>query len=576
MSGRMDELCLQSGRPALRWRRALRTATGESMGSSVDGWNFAELWEEVASRFGASPALVQGGRRITWSELDRRADGLAQHLLSRGAEHQDKVALYLYNSPEYLEGCVAAFKAGLVPLNTNYRYLDDELLYLWDNADATTVVFHGTFAERIEAIRDRLPKVANWLWVDDESGSCPAWATPYEDAVSTPAGARVSGPWGRSGDDILMIYTGGTTGMPKGVMWRQDDIIRAICRTGNALLGDDPGDVGGAAGAIAALEGPGAPGLPACPLMHGTGWLTANMFLTQGGSVVCLESRHFDAVELFDTIERERVGALSIVGDAFSRPMLRALDAEPDRWDLSSLVLITSSGVMWSESSKKALLAHHPGMLLIDSFSSSEALGMGQSVSAAGAEERTAHFALGEGARVFDEDGRPVEPGSGVKGRVAVPGHVPVGYYKDPEKSAATFIEHDGTRYSMPGDYATVEADGSITLLGRGSVCINTGGEKVFPEEVEEALKLHDSVTDAVVVGVPDEKFGQAITAVVQPASGSVDESELIAHVKEHLAHYKAPKAVLTIDDIGRAPNAKVDYKRLTQYALDELGIEAS
>ena len=544
-------------------------------GSTTNGWNFADLWEEVAARFPDSPAQIQGERHITWSEFDRRADGLAKYLLDHGAEHQDKVALYLYNSPEYLEGCFGAFKAGLVPLNTNYRYLDDELLYLWENADATTVVFHGTFAERIEAIRSRLPKVVNWLWVDDGTEACPTWATPYEEAVGTASGGRVHGPWGRSGDDILMIYTGGTTGMPKGVMWRQDDIIGALCRTGNALLGEDPDAVGGAAGAIAGLEGPGAPGLPACPLMHGTGWLTANMYLTQGGSVVCLESRHLDVVELLDTIEREGVGALSIVGDTFSRPIIKALDAEPDRWDLSSLMLITSSGVMWSEASKKALLGHHPGMILIDSFSSSEALGMGQSVSAAGSEERTAHFSLGAGAMVFDDDGKPVEPGSGVRGRVAVPGHVPIGYYKDPEKSAATFIQHDGIRYSMPGDYATVEADGSITLLGRGSVCINTGGEKVFPEEVEEALKLHDSVTDAVVVGVPDDKFGQAITAVVQPSNGSIDESALIAHVKEHLAHYKAPKRVLTIDDIGRAPNAKVDYKAMTAYALDQLGISA-
>jgi fatty-acyl-CoA synthase len=214
-------------------------------------------------------------------------------------------------------------------------------------------------------------------------------------------------------------------------------------------------------------------------------------------------------------------------------------------------------------------------MRLIDSFSSSEALGMGQSVSAAGAEEKTAHFTLGANAAVFDDDGNPVEPGSGVKGRVAVPGHVPIGYYKDPEKSAATFIEHDGVRYSMPGDYATVEADGSITLLGRGSVCINTGGEKVFPEEVEEVLKLDDSVADAVVVGVPDEKFGEAITAVVEPADGTIDEAALIAHVKEHLAHYKAPRSVVAIDTIGRAPNAKVDYKRMKAYALGRLGIDA-
>jgi len=292
--------------------------------------------------------------------------------------------------------------------------------------------------------------------------------------------------------------------------------------------------------------------------------------------VVLLEDRHLDVEELLDTIERERVGALTIVGDAFAKPILRVLDANEGRWDLSSLALITSSGVMWSEASKQGLLRHHPGMLLIDSFSSSEAIGLGQSVSAAGAEERTAHFSLGAGAKVITDDGQEVAPGSGERGRVAVPGHQPIGYYKDPEKSAATFITFEGVRYSMPGDYATVEADGTITLLGRGSVCINTGGEKVFPEEVEEILKTHPEVHDAVVVGVPDEKFGEAITGVVEPAPGaSPGADELIAHVKAALAHYKAPKTVLFVDTIGRAPNGKVDYRRMKQHALDELGIDA-
>jgi acyl-CoA synthetase (AMP-forming)/AMP-acid ligase II len=540
----------------------------------MPGWNFADLWERIAQRFGDSDALVQGTRRISWAGMDRRANGLASHLLEAGAGQQDKVALYLYNCPEYMEASFAAYKAGLVPVNTNYRYLDDELAYLWDNADAVAVIFHSAFSDRVDAVRSRVPKVRTWIWVDDGHGSCPEWATPYEEA-SLEASGRTEAPWGRSGDDILMIYTGGTTGMPKGVMWRQDDLIRATCSTGNALLAEDPESVGGVEAAIGELAGPGMPGLPACPLMHGTGWFTANIYLTQGGSVVCLQDRHLDVVELLDTVEREGVGAVTIVGDAFAKPIIRALDADPGRWDLSSLVLMTSSGVMWSEQAKKRLLGHHPTMMLIDSFSSSEALGMGQSVSAAGAEEKTAHFTLGANAAVFDDDGNPVEPGSGVKGRVAVPGHVPIGYYKDPEKSAVTFIEHDGVRYSMPGDYATVEADGSITLLGRGSVCINTGGEKVFPEEVEEVLKLDASVADAVVVGVPDEKFGEAITAVVEPADGNIDEAALIAHVKEHLAHYKAPRSVVAIDTIGRAPNAKVDYKRMTAYALDQLGIDA-
>ncbi|MFN8053014.1 MAG: acyl-CoA synthetase [Acidimicrobiales bacterium] len=541
----------------------------------MSGWNFAEIWERIADKFPDATAQIHGDVRYTWAQFDRRADGVARFLLDAGAGHQDKVALYLYNSPEYMETSYACYKASLVPVNTNYRYIDDELVYLWDNADAVAVVFHGEFVPTIERIRDRVPGVRTWLWVDDGNGPCPDWATPYEVAAATETD-RVSAPEGRSGDDILMIYTGGTTGMPKGVMWRQDDLIKATCTTGLPILAGDAEEVGYEA-VLEALPQPGAPGLPACPMMHGTGWFTTNIFLVQAGSVVSLVDRRLNVEEILDTVEREGVGAMTIVGDAFAKPIVKVLDANPGRWDLSSLFLVTSSGVMWSEPVKHAMLAHNPNMFLIDVFSSSEAIGLGQSVSSAGGEAGTAKFLLGENARVLTEDGRDVEPGSGEKGRVAVQGHTPIGYYKDPEKSAATFLQIDGKRYSMPGDWATVEADGTISLLGRGSVCINTGGEKVFPEEVEEALKLHDTVNDAVVVGVPDDKFGQSITAVVEAAPGStIDEQALREHVKAHLAHYKAPKRVLEVDTIGRAPNGKVDYKRHLTWALDQLGIEPS
>jgi fatty-acyl-CoA synthase len=537
------------------------------------GWNLAEIWERIADKFPDATAQVQGNRRSSWQEFDRRADGLAATLLAAGAEHQDKVALYLYNCPEYLEGVYAAFKASLVPVNTNYRYVADELAYLWDNADAVAVVFHGVFVDTIAPMRSRVPKVRTWLWVDDGSGPCPDWATPYEEAAATPTG-RVTGSQPRSGDDILMIYTGGTTGMPKGVMWRQDDLIRATCSTGLPQLLSDPEEVGGHDGLVASLTSPGSPGLPACPLMHGTGWFTAHIYLCMAGSVVTLLDRKFNVIELLDTIEREHVGALTIVGDAFAKPILNALDAEPGRWDLSHLALISSSGVMWSEAVKQGLLRHQPNMLLVDAFSSSEAIGLGQSTSVAGLEAGTAKFKLGENAIVVAEDGSLVQPGSGETGRVAVGGTTPIGYYKDPEKTAATFVTIDGKRYSMPGDWATVEADGTINLLGRGSVCINTGGEKVFPEEVEEALKEHPSVYDAVVVGVPDDKFGEAIAAVVQPKEGSeLDPTDVIAHVRVHLAAYKAPKRILPVDSIGRAANGKVDYARWKAYAREEIGV---
>ena len=534
------------------------------------GWNFADVFEAIAEVQPEAQAQVQGSNRTTWADFDRRADGVARSLLDAGVAQQDKVALYLHNAPEYLETCFAAWKAGLVPFNTNYRYTEDELAYLWDNADAVACVFHATFTPTIEAIRDRVPDIATWLWVDDGTGPCPDWASPYEAAAES-SDQRVTPPWGRSGDDLLMLYTGGTTGMPKGVMWRQDDLFRTVNGATNPCYGPDP-DLDTVRSMV--LDQESRPvGLPACPLMHGTGWFNMLIIFTTGGSCVCLESRTFDVVEMLDTIEREGVNAAAIVGDAFAKPILKALDAEPDRWDLSSLQLLSSSGVMWSETVKQGLLEHHPAMLLLDAFSSSEALGMGQSISMAGGATKTAKFTLGHNSRVIDDEGRDVVPGSGQAGRVAVKGVTPVGYYKDPEKSAATFIEIDGERYSIPGDYATVAADGTLELLGRGSVCINTGGEKVYPEEVEEALKEHPSVHDAVAVGVPDDRFGEAITAVVQPAEpgATVDEAELIAHVKGHLASYKAPKRVLTVDTIGRAPNGKVDYKRLRRFAEEQL-----
>ncbi len=536
----------------------------------MPGWNFAEVWEVAAEQIPEASAQVQGDRRYTWRQFDERANGIARTLLDAGVAEQDKVAQYLYNGPEYLESMFGIWKAGLAPVNTNYRYADDELVYLWDNADAVAVVFHGSFTDTIERIRDRVPKVRLWLWVDDGAGPCPAWATPYEEAAGSHP-ERVEGPWGRGGDHLYLLYTGGTTGMPKGVMWRQDDLFRNLA--GAAIdaryrEGEVDLDV-----TRSLVTGPGMVGLPACPLMHGTGCMTQLIVLAGGGCVVTLEGRGLDVPELLDTIERERVNSIAIVGDSFAKPIVRALDAEPDRWDLSSLVLIASSGVMFSEPVKQALLAHLDNTLIVDAFSSSEAVGMAQSVSSKGREASTAKFTVSERTRVIDDANHDVEPGSGQMGRVAVGGFQPIGYYKDPEKSAATFVTIDGNRYSVPGDFATVEADGSITLLGRGSVCINTGGEKVFPEEVEEALKTHPSVKDAVAVGVPDERFGEAITAVVEPSEPgtAVDEGELIAHVKSRLAHYKAPKRVLAVDTIGRAPNGKVDYKRLKAHATEQL-----
>jgi acyl-CoA synthetase (AMP-forming)/AMP-acid ligase II len=536
------------------------------------GWNFADVWETVAETQPDAPALIHGDIRRTWADFDARASGVATWLLGLdGVVHQDKVAHYLYNCPEFLESMFAIFRAGFAPVNTNYRYADEELLYLWDNADAVAVVFHGTFADRIETLRHKLPRIKGWLWVDDGAGPCPDWATPYEDAAAQGRpGQRVKGPWGRDGDDLYMLYTGGTTGMPKGVMWRQDDIFSSLNESNGAVYPLEPDY--DAVRRIRTEQGPGFKAIPACPLMHGTGAFTSFSILSGGGCVATLTNRTFDADELLATVDAERINVIAIVGDAFAKPILRALDASPGKYDISSLVLIVSSGVMWSHETKEGLLRHHANMLLSDAFSSSEALGMGSSVSGGANAAQTAKFNLGANAVVITDDGRLAQPGSGEIGMVGVKGRLPMGYYKDPEKTAKTFRVIDGVRYSIPGDYATVEADGSLSLLGRGSVCINTGGEKVFPEEVEEVLKTHPAVRDAVVVGVPDEKWGEAITAMVEPHPGqSLDEAEVVAHVKNRLAAYKAPKRVLTVETIGRAPNGKVDYKRLKAEAAQRV-----
>jgi len=528
------------------------------------GWNFASLFEAITDHQPDALAQRHGGASTTWSEFDRRADGIAAHLLDAGVVEQDKVAQYLYNAPEYLESMYGAFKAGLATVNTNYRYTADELVYLWNNADVVAVVFHGTFVERAEEVRSRLPRIRTWLWVDDGSGTCPEWAQPYETAASSAPDGRSSGPWGRSGDHLVLLYTGGTTGMPKGVMWRHDDLFGALDAANRQRLPPEQ-DLEAAAERVTK---PGPRNLPAAPLMHGTGLFNAISNLMIGGSVVTMAGRRFDPVELLDTVQIERINSMAIVGDAFAKPILRALDAEPHRWDVSSLRVIVSSGVMWSAETKAGLLAHNPRLIMVDSLGSSEAIGMASSTMSSDGAAGTATFQLGPNTRVVGDDGVDVAWGSGERGLVAMRGHTPIGYYKDPDKSAATFRIIDGARYSIPGDYATVDADGTVRLLGRGSQCINTGGEKVYPEEVEEVLKLHPSVADAAVVGLPDERFGEAVNALVEPHHGvAVDPAVLIAHVKERLAAYKAPKRIVAVPSVGRAANGKLDYAALRRLA---------
>ena len=529
-------------------------------------WNFPNVWELVAERLPDAPAQAHGDRTVSWRDVDRRADGVAQFLLDAGLRHQDKVAQHLYNGPEYLESVFAAFKAGLVPVNSNYRYLEDELAYLWDNSDAAAVVFHGALADTTGKVRPRLPAVKAWLWVDDGSGPCPDWATPYEVAATTPAPARVHGPWGRSPDDLFLLYTGGTTGFPKGAMWRQEDLFLAANRTQKLRYPLDASE----AEAAALLTQPGPVHLPASPLMHGLGSITSFQAMSSGGCVVTLTSRRFDPIELLDTVQRRHVTNIAIVGDAIAKPILDALDEHPGRWDLSSLRMIASSGAMFSAPVKQGFLRHSDRLMLVDTLGSSESIGMASSITNAAGGVDTARFRVSEDTAVITEDGRFVEPGSDEQGLLSRRGNYALGYYKDEAKTDATYRVVDGVRLVTPGDMARVEADGSIVLLGRGSACINSAGEKIFPEEVEEALKQHPAVRDAAVVGVPDERLGEAVTAVVEPEAGDTPtDDELIGFVKQKIASYKAPKRVLLVPSIDRLVTGKNDYKRWKAYAAE-------
>jgi len=523
----------------------------------MTGWNFGDILDAVEPVLPQdSPAFIHGERVVTLGEARQATNNLARALIARGAVPGDKIAIYMRNRPEYLMAVAAGWKARMTHVNVNYRYTPEEVWFIFDNSDAQTVVYASEFRDAVTQIRPRLPGVKTWVEVSAD-GHVAGFAQRFEDLASEGNGGPVNIE--RSGADQFFIYTGGTTGMPKGVMWAHED-LREITLQAARKLGPVPETLEALVEHAKAV-GPMGRILPAPPLMHGTGLLTGMGTMMAGGTVITLEGATFDAEELLDAIHKHKPQTLVIVGDSFGRPILNALNANPGRWDVSSILMIVSSGVMWSLEVKQGMLEHMPQAVLSDGFSSSEALGMGQSMMAKGVEVQTAKFVLGERCRVFDENDNPVEPGSGVSGMVAIGPPNPVGYYKDEEKTARTFRTIGGVRYSVPGDWCVVEADGTLTLLGRGSACINTAGEKVFPEEVEEALKTHPSVEDALVVGLPDEKWGQAVTGVVTLAEGSaMDEADLRAHVRKSLAGYKTPKRIVIADRDIRTANGKADY----------------
>ncbi|MEU7811745.1 AMP-binding protein [Pseudonocardia sp. NPDC049154] len=515
-------------------------------------WNFADVWDVIAAAIPEHTAIVHGDTRLSWADFHRRAAGVATGLAPEFGE--GTVALMLYNGPEYLETLYAAFMIGVGPVNTNFRYRADELEQLWSSGDVRVVVFDSTLGETVGEVRTRLGSVRTWVCVGPDG---PDWAVPYEDwadrDVPPPAAKR-------SGDDLFLLYTGGTTGLPKGVMWRQDDMFCNL--NGQALhryredtpLTEIPG----------LLPDPAPVHLAACPLMHGAGSITSMSALSQGGTVVLLPSRSFSAVEMLETVEAEGVWTIAITGDAIARPLVEALEADPRRWSLDTVRYIVSSAVAWSTEVKERILAQVPGLRLVDTLGASEGFGAGRSVTQNSTRERSCigDFLPGRHTVVLADDGRLVQAGSGETGVLAVGGRQPLGYYNDPEASAEVWKTVDGVRYAIGGDMAKIEIDGSITLLGRGSSSINTGGEKVYPHEVEAALTAHPGVRDAAVVGVPNERFGQAVSALVELTGDTPPETEeLRAFVRARLAPYKAPKHIAVVDTVPRLANGKLAYQ---------------
>jgi 3-oxocholest-4-en-26-oate---CoA ligase len=521
-------------------------------------FNVADLLERVADTVPDHLALVCAQRRLSFADLEARANRLAHVLTAHGIGAGDHVALYLYNSTEYLEGMLAAFKIRAVPINVNYRYVEDELRYLLDDADAAAVVFHREFAPKLAAIQPSLPRLRTFIAVDD--GHAPAAASlaavDYEHALAAASPDRDFAP--RSADDLYLLYTGGTTGMPKGVMWRHVDLFFG------AMAG-----AGGGGTPITTPEEiaercvqPRTRCVPICPFMHGTAHWMAFSALFMGGTVIIPEEHHLDPIALWQLVEREKANYIVIVGDAFARPLLDALESPEGRaLDLSSLHVVLSGGAILSPALKRAFVERLPALLVVDGYGASETGGQGQSVVVAGGDVPPApRFRVGDDTQVLGPDLRPVPVG--VVGRLARRGHIPRGYYKDEAKSAATFPVVDGVRWAVPGDHAVVETDGTITLLGRGSGSINTGGEKVYPEEVESVLKAHADVFDAVVVGVPDQRWGERVVAIVQARAGReplLDALQL--HSRAHLAGYKVPREMVLVDAIERSPSGKPDYR---------------
>jgi len=543
-------------------------------GALHESW--ATLWEAIADAQPDALAVVIGTQEMTWREYDDRAARLAGAFTAAGVGRGTKVAQLMFNCPEYMESVYAAFKVQASPVNVNYRYQAAEIAYVCDNAGAEVLVFHGAHADRVATARadGLMPSVRLLLQVDDGHSLIDGARWYHEVIAEAEPAPRID----RSGGDELLLYTGGTTGMPKGVIWPHHELFGALAFPGYMAAGlDVPTTIDAVAGTAAAIRGSGHSPVMLCapPLMHGTALFLAMSAFVMGGTVVLLGGRSFDADELWDLVERYQVTQISLVGDAFARPMTAALAARAEAGsprNLASLQRIASTGATLSADQKRALAAHAPNLMILDMIGASEGGPFGVSATMPGDEPTdTAVFTAPPNVVTLDPDTHEVIPrGSDTPGMLAVSGPMPAGYLGDPDKTARTFPVIDGVRYTVPGDFATIATDGTVTLLGRGSVCINSGGEKIYPEEVEVAAREHPDVIDAIAVGVPHERFGQTVTLVCSTRS-PVDPDAIIDTVKERIAHYKAPRQIVFVDEVYRAPNGKLDYRWATDTAIAAL-----
>ena len=534
-------------------------------------FNFADIFEAITDAVPDNVALASGGRRYTFGELDEKANRLAHFLSDRGIGAGDHIGLHLWNGVEFVVAMIAAVKLRAVPININYRFVAAEVRYMIDNADLRGVVSQRCYSAVLdEATEGRAPLDVIVLADDDSGATTKQPATSFEDALA--AGAPERGFPPRSGDDLYIIYTVGTTGFPKGVMWRQKDLLFAGLQGG--APGGDPVETPEEIAENAKQGDLRVTMLPCPPFIHGAAQFTAWICWWTGGKLVLLADKSFDAERVLDLIASEEVTTLMVVGDAMAQPILEQLRRTDRDFDVESLAVIASSGAILSPSIKAGLEEKLDSVMILNNFGTTEAGHAGTALEDA---DGRPSFYMDESCTVFDpETWEPIEPGSGAIGLLARTGPLPLGYYKDEEKTAERFKEIGGKRWVVPGDFATIEDDGRITFKGRGSKCINTGGEKVFPEEVEEVLKGHPQIIDALVVGVPDPRWMQRIAAVVSTRGGvALSLEEVQAHCRKHIAGYKVPRQLSVEPTVERMPSGKPDYRWAEQVALDAAKREA-